>query len=111
MNDTFLLLVELLLIYLNSHACICSYQPGSTHITLNNRVIEPQEFSPFSLIETLSKETRTYGRLLSKIHVELISDELYHSFIFAIPLTSHSHTHAHTDSMPLEYPPTLPPAS
>jgi hypothetical protein len=26
-------------------------------------------------------------------------------------VTSHSHPHAHTDSMPLEYPPTLPPAS
>lgn len=98
-------------VYLNSHACICSYQPGSTHITLNNRVIEPQEFSPFSLIETLSKETRTYGRLRLKIPVELIFGDLNYSFIFAIPLTSHSHTHAHTDSMPLEYPPTLPPAS
>ncbi len=111
MNDTLLLLEEMKSIYLNSHACICSYQPGSTHITLNNRVIEPQEFSPFSLIETLSKETRTYGRLRPKIPVELIFDDLNHSFIFAISLTSHSHTHAHTDSMPLEFPPTLLPAS
>jgi hypothetical protein len=41
---------------------ILRYMPGTTHITLNNRVIDTQEFSPFSLVELLSKETRAYNR-------------------------------------------------
>jgi hypothetical protein len=111
MHVMFFCLVENKLIYLDSDACIRSYQPGSTHITLNNRVIEPQEFSPFSLIETLSKETRTYGRLHLEIPIELIFDDLYHSSLQFVLHLTHILTYVRTDSMPLESHPTLLPAS
>lgn len=39
------------------------YMPGTTLVTLNNRVIDTQDFSPFSLVELLSKESRSYSRL------------------------------------------------
>lgn len=58
------------------------YQPGSTHITLNNRIIDPQEFSPFSLVELLSKDTRAYNRCNNA--------RFSQSDIFSLPFTAHT---------------------
>ena len=43
-------------------AAATRYMPGTTQVTLNNRVIDTQDFSPFSLVELLSKESRSYSR-------------------------------------------------
>ena len=41
---------------------------GVTHITLNNRVIDAQDFSPFSLVEAMTGEMRSQSKL-SRLNV------------------------------------------